>query len=804
MQMFKKYSEILVIALLSALLTGLIVLFLFNLRSPEGDKSQLQISVENSSNRWNDLFYKPQNPRPPSADVIVLAIDEPSLIEVGRWPWSRNTINSITKQLLSYNIKTLSYDIFFSEKENKISDDAFARTVEKNADKLIFGTYSQSKLLKVRPYQDFCLTQAFLYTGGDSLVKVNPFFAVIDEANEYEEYPFNKLFHPIFRAIAAEAERDFLDAHDSKNVSSLTNYQLNTLAYYKKQSVYDYCADWLTPQDRYKWEFNPSLKKLYYSIFKAKTDDELTNSIASFIKNNIYIPIPQYVMWLQNIDIIQNAARYTASLVAHPDHDGVVRGYPLVLRTGNQLGTSYIPSLALQAYLAATGYQSQIHIAKSKGKKKVTATEIFDVSSGDSNLFMNNIPVDEEARLQIDFYGKKNAITYVSAKELLNDSDKIEYFVRNDFSSDQFALQKKSAKKDEFLRGKNVILGATAVGIYDIKTTPNDINYPGPEIHATVLSNLIQQDFLQFDPDEKVFVPVLFFIFVFYNLIILIKTGARFGVFYFAFTFLAIIVYQYTKFESGIIYASSMLFAVLYSTAYFLTFIYKYFFQARRSNAIKRAFSKYVSKDVVEEILKNESAIELRGQKLHMSVFFSDIRGFTSFSENMDPVEVSELLNLYFTPMSAIINAHQGTIDKYIGDAIMAMFGAPINYKDHAAQACSAALGCVEALNKINDDFSKRNWPLIRAGIGINSGYMNAGNIGSETIQNYTVIGDAVNLASRIQGLNKEYGTHILITEYTYELVKDRFNCREVDRVGVRGRNEPIRIYELLSLKTKQ
>lgn len=802
--MFKKYNEILVIAFLSALLTGLIVLFLFNLRSPEGEKSQLQISVENSSNRWNDLFYKSQNPRLPSADVIVLAIDEPSLIEVGRWPWSRNTINNITKRLLSYNIKTLSFDIFFSEKENEISDDSFAHTVAKNADKLIFGTYSQSKLLKVKPYQDFCLTQAFLYTGGDSLVKVNPFFAVIDETNKYEEYPFNKLFQPIFNSITTEAESDFLAEHDIKRVKDLTNYQLNTLAYYKKQSVYDYCVDWLTPDDRYKWEFNPPLKKLYYSLFKANNDDELRKEIAEFKKENIYIPIPQYVMWLQNISEIQNAARYTASLVAHPDHDGVVRGYPLVLRTGNQLGTSYIPSLALQAYLAATGFQTQFHIEIEKGKKKVTSAEIFDVARGDSNIFMARIPVDGEAKLQIDYYGKKNAITYVSAKELLNDSDRIEYFVREDFNSDQFALQKKSAVKADFLLGKNIILGATAVGIYDIKTTPNDINYPGPEIHATVLSNLLQQDFLQFANNERILVPVIFFLFVFYNLVILIKTGARFGVFYFAFTFLAIIAYQYTKFESGVVYASSMLFAVLYSIAYFLTFIYKYFFQARRSNAIKRAFSKYVSKDVVEEILKNEDAIELRGQKLHMSVFFSDIRGFTSFSENMDPVEVSKLLNLYFTPMSAIINEHQGTIDKYIGDAIMAMFGAPINYKEHAAQACAAALGCVEALNKINDDFSKRNWPLIKAGIGINSGYMNAGNIGSETIQNYTVIGDAVNLASRIQGLNKEYGTHILITEYTYELVKNQFNCREVDRVGVRGRNEPIRIYELISLKTKQ
>jgi adenylate cyclase len=800
--MFKKLQEILVIAVLSAFLTALIVIFLKQTHLPESEKSQLQISVENSSNRWNDLFYKPHNTRTPADSVILLAVDEPSLIEIGRWPWSRSIINEITKQLLSYNVKTLSYDIFFSEKENEKADQAFVETIRKNSDKLIFGTYSQVKLF-VKAYQDYCLTQAFLYTGGDSLVKVNPFFAVIDETNKYEEVAFNRLFIPIFRSIDQQAERGFLSANEAKNVSALSQYQLNTLRYYKKQSVYDYCADWLTDKDGYDYHYNKKLKELYYSLFKVSNDDHLNEALKDFKSINRFNPIPQYVMWLQNIDSLQEAATYTASLVSHPDHDGVVRGYPLVLRTGNQLGTSYIPSLALQAYLAATGYQAQFRIELKDGKKRVVSAEIHDVS-GASDQVAGSIPVDEEAKLVINYYGEKNAITYVSAKELLNGSDKLEYFVREDFSRDQFALKKRTADKRTFLNGKNVIFGATALGINDIKTTPNDINYPGPEIHATILSNLFQKDFISYLPNEAIVIPIAFFLFVFYNLVVLIKTGARFGVFYFAFTFFAIIAYQYNQFESGTIYASSMLFATLYSTAYFLTFIYKYFFQSRRSNEIKKAFSKYVSKDVVEEILKNENAIELRGQKLHMSVFFSDIRGFTSFSENMDPVEVSELLNLYFTPMSAVITAHQGTIDKYIGDAIMAMFGAPINYKEHAFLACSAALGCVEQLNKINDDFAKRNWPLIRAGIGINSGFMNAGNIGSETIQNYTVIGDSVNLASRVQALNKEYNTQILITEFTYELVKDQFVCREIDRVVLRGRHEPIRIYELVSLKIKQ
>lgn len=791
--MFKKHLELILAFTLSAVLAAGLALFLKHFNTLESDKSQLQLSLENSSSRWNDLFYRPNKNKKPSEDVIIVAVDDSSLIEVGRWPWSRNVINQIAQQLISYGVKTISFDIFFSEDENKAADENFVKTVTKTPEKLIFGTYSQTKHF-VQPYQDYCLTQAFLYTGGDNLVKVNPFFVVIDEDNIYEELAFNTLFTPIFNQIDRESEADYLQRNKIADLNSLTLFQKNTLNYYKKQWVYDYCTDWLTESDGFDFRRNPALKDIYFSLFKVSKEAALEKAILEFKQKSLLIPIPQYTMWLQNITSLQKAAQYTASLVSHPDQDGTVRGYPLLLRTGNQLGTSYIPSLSLQAYLAATGYQSQFKIEKIGNKKRVAAVEIFDV---DTNNTVTSVPVDEEGKLQINYYGKQNTIFYVSAKEFLNDSAEIEYSRANESG----IVEKFTSSKKVFLKNKSAIIGATAVGIWDIKTTPNDINYPGPEIHATILSNLLNKDYLSFDINEAARAPWILFLFLLINSVVLIKTTARFGVFYFLATLALLVWYQNERFITGTMFHSSLAFFVLYIAAYLLTFIYKYFFQSRKSNEIKRAFSKYVSKDVVEEILKNEGAIELRGQKLHMSVFFSDIRGFTSFSENMDPVEVSELLNKYFTPMSAIITSHQGTIDKYIGDAIMAMFGAPVNYKDHAYQACLSALECTKQLDQINIEFTKRNWPKINAGIGVNSGYMNAGNIGSKTIQNYTVIGDSVNLASRVQGLNKDYGTQILITEFTYELVKDRFECREIDKVAIRGRTEGIRIYELIDLK---
>ncbi|MGZ3727271.1 MAG: CHASE2 domain-containing protein [Pseudobdellovibrio sp.] len=797
--MLRKYYEYGLILLLSSVLTGLLYLYVNNISATEKNKSQLQISLENSSNRWNDLFYSDRSYKNPSKDVVVLAIDEPSLIEIGRWPWSRSVIDQITRKLLEYKVKTISYDIIFSEKESNEADSKFVKTITGGADQLILGTFSDRKGF-VQPYQDYCLTQAFLFTGGGNLVKINPFFAVVDEANPYEEYPFNKLFVPVFESINVNSEKIYLANYEIQNKSKLTQYQLNTLEYFKKQRVYDYCDKWLTPEDDFDYNVNHELKNIYMSLFKATDDESLKTEIEKFKKSNAYIPIPQYLMWRQNIDSLQSNAKYTGSFVAHPDYDGIIRNYPLVLRTGNQLGTSYIPALGLQAYLAATGYQVQFKLENKGGEKTVGSADIYDVS-GDQDKLISHLPVDREGKMLINYYGKQNTISYISAKELLNSSPKIDYSYRTDFKSEQFKVKTNTVDKAEFLKNKNIIFGATAVGIYDIRTTPNDIKYPGPEIHATVLSNLLDGDFLSFDRNEIKWAPIVFFIFVFVNLLVYIKTGARFGAVYFALTLSMLILLQVKKYSDGNIYYSAYLFVVLYSVAYFLTFIYKYFFQSRKSNEIKQVFSKYVSKDVVEEILKNEGAIELRGQKLHMSVFFSDIRGFTSFAENMDPVELSELLNKYFTPMSEIITRHQGTIDKYIGDAIMAMFGAPINYPDHAVKACQSALECIDELKKINQEFAARNWPKIDMGIGINTGQMNAGNIGSNTIQNYTVIGDSVNLASRLQTLNKTYNTNIIISEFTYDLVKDKFNCRAIDKVTVKGRNEPVTVYELLGLK---
>ena len=200
----------------------------------------------------------------------------------------------------------------------------------------------------------------------------------------------------------------------------------------------------------------------------------------------------------------------------------------------------------------------------------------------------------------------------------------------------------------------------------------------------------------------------------------------------------------------------------------------------------------------MDELLKDAENLKLGGRRERMTAFFSDVRGFTTISEKLAPEELSRVLNLYLTPMTEIVFQNSGTLDKYMGDAIMAFFGAPVKDPLHAHHACRCALKSMVKLAEIQKDFAAQGLPMIDIGIGINTGDMSVGNMGSNIVQNYTVMGDAVNLASRLEGINKEYGTKIVISEFTYKDIKDTFTAREIDRVRVKGKLEPVKIFELV------
>jgi adenylate cyclase len=226
--------------------------------------------------------------------------------------------------------------------------------------------------------------------------------------------------------------------------------------------------------------------------------------------------------------------------------------------------------------------------------------------------------------------------------------------------------------------------------------------------------------------------------------------------------------------------------------------IYRYITEEREKKKIRGAFQYYLTASVINEMLKDPSKLKLGGDKKDLTVLFSDIRGFTTLSEKMTPEELVHLLNEYLTAMTNVVFHYDGLLDKYMGDAIMAVFGAPLDQPDHALRACRTALGMMDELKKLQQKWTLENKPALNIGIGINSGDMVVGNMGSDMRFDYTVMGDSVNLGSRLEGINKEYGSNIIISEYTYEAVKDLFFCREMDAVRVKGKKQPVKIYELL------
>ncbi|MCX7655454.1 MAG: adenylate/guanylate cyclase domain-containing protein [Treponemataceae bacterium] len=342
------------------------------------------------------------------------------------------------------------------------------------------------------------------------------------------------------------------------------------------------------------------------------------------------------------------------------------------------------------------------------------------------------------------------------------------------------------------MANKIVMVGPFADGIAeDEKPTPYGLMY-GVEIHANALNTILMNNFLYPVPR---WLDVLLLVLLIGAISFLVSRYSTLwglvtllGVLLFYFLGISIafetynMVFDFPKPAIGMIFS-------------FVSIVsYRAMTEEKEKKIIRTTFGKYVSPKVVDQILENPP--ELGGVDKELTVLFSDIRGFTTLSENMTPQELVNHLNVYLTAMTDIILEYEGTLDKYVGDEIMCFWGAPIAQEDHAIRACKCALRQMEKLKELND-----SWPenkRIDIGIGINSGIMTVGNMGSPGRMNYTLMGDNVNLGARLEGTNKQYGTHIIISEFTYGLVKDHFIVRELDTIRVKGKNKPVVIYELV------
>ncbi|MBU0727588.1 adenylate/guanylate cyclase domain-containing protein, partial [Patescibacteria group bacterium] len=386
--------------------------------------------------------------------------------------------------------------------------------------------------------------------------------------------------------------------------------------------------------------------------------------------------------------------------------------------------------------------------------------------------------------MYINYFAEPNKYTHVSFVDLVNGN----------------YVDKKGAPID--FRDKIVIIGPTAIDLQDDYLSPvsQGVRMPGVEIHANNVQTIITQQFLRDQSTLSLWLILIGFLAL--NLFLFSFLKLRFAlplviVEIFGMLIAGIIGYEFRTFVN-VVYPILVI-LLSFVGVYLLRFI----LEQKERKFIEGAFGHYVNKDVVNQILKNPKMLELGGAKRSITVFFSDIAGFTTISEKMEPGDLVSFLNEYLQEMTNIILKYQGTLDKYEGDAIMAFWNAPIAQHDHPLNSCLAALENQSKLAELRKKWAGEGKPEVRIRIGINTGDAVVGNMGSENRFDYTAMGDNINLGSRLEGINKQYGTEIIISEATYKEVEEKLVCRELDLIRVKGKTAPVVIYELVGEKGK-
>jgi adenylate cyclase len=494
------------------------------------------------------------------------------------------------------------------------------------------------------------------------------------------------------------------------------------------------------------------------SGFTAKKVDYLTSSAYPVIRNTGG-PLQPFKakMVLPTLLRFSSVANSLAHINMIPDGDGTLRWEAMAI---DYHGDFYAP-IGLQA----------AWIYKGLGKENLGLDYHGDVRMGDTT-----IPVDNYGRMLINYRGPNGMFPLYSISDILDRKLPAETF-----------------------KDKIVLIGATAIGIYDLRVTPFSPNMAGIEKHASVVDNVLRGDFIVHTESSVV---VLIFLFAIVLGVALPRLGAKSGAALFLFLFAGYLGGVHYLFISrgiwfNLVYpASALFFGYTTQTAY------RFFTEERRARDIRRMFSSYVSKRIVDELIKDPSKAKLGGDRKEITVLFSDIRGFTSFSEKHQPEEVVSLLNEYLGAMTEIVFRHEGTLDKFVGDAIMALWGAPVGQPDHAERAARCALAMIEKLKQLQAKWASEGKYAIDIGIGINTGDMVVGNMGAEGKKmDYTVIGDNVNLGARLEGLTRQYNNHIIISEFTYEKIKNIVLVNELGSVTVKGKQKPVVIYDLAGIK---
>ncbi|MFA9420053.1 MAG: CHASE2 domain-containing protein [Gammaproteobacteria bacterium] len=622
--------------------------------------------------------------RPNSIDdrIVIVDIDENSLIEVGRWPWARDKLAILVDNLFNhYEVAVVGFDIVFAERDESSGLAAF--------EGLASGELSK-------------------------------------------DFQYQKAFERIRPSL--EYDRIFATSLEGKNV---------VMGYYFRPSV---------PEGE---SGKTGLLPAPVRIMDAQWRERLS------IKNP--------AGYAGNLEVLQSAAA-SGGFFDNPlvSEDGVFRRAPLIQSLDGQLYAS-LALATTQAFLGNPKIDLGVETSGGKNGQDYYALETISVGG-------HRIPVDNNAAAYVPYRGLEGSFPYLSIHRVL--TRKID---------------------PALLRGKIVLIGASAPGLLDLRSTPVQAIYPGVEVHANLISGILDQS-INHRPGWSIGYEFALLIIIGVSMALLLPmvspllaAAGSFGV------SLLLIGGSVIAWNNHLILplASPLL---LVGMIFILHMTYGFFIESRGKRQLAHLFGQYIPPELVDEMSKSPAQFSLDGESREMTVLFSDVRGFTTISEGMDPKQLTQLMNALLTPMTRVIHKNRGTIDKYMGDAIMSFWGAPLTDSEHARHALFAALEMMTELKIMQADFRARGWPEVNIGIGLNTGVMNVGNMGSEFRMAYTVLGDAVNLGSRLEGLTRKYGVNIIVSESTRDSIPE-FVFRELDLVRVKGKNEPVAIFEPVGYK---
>ena len=567
----------------------------------------------------------------------------------------------------------------------------------------------------------------------------------------------------------------FAETDDSSGLKRLRQLASNEM---KDQSGFVERLNQMEASLDYDTLFARSLDKrpTVLGYYMTSDRDGRTNGMlpAPVMQKNALLGRPiKFTTWSgfgSNIEPLAKAAPMGGFFNSITDTDGVVRSIPLIAEYKGQ----YYESLALAMFRVLTGLpkvepgfpQERFLSRNYQGLESIL------LKQGNKSLA---IPVDDRVATLVPFRGAGNvaggSFKYISAADV---------------------LAKRVAPGE--LNGKIVLLGTTAPGLLDLRVTPVGETYPGVEVHANVISGLLDGR-LYVKPDYAVGYEVL--VLVFAGLILaftLPLLSAPKAVALSVAVIAALVGLNFWLYlGAGLVLplATALMMAI---TAFALNMSYGYFVESKSKRQIANLFGTYVPPELVDEMVKDPDSYNMKATSKELTVLFCDMRGFTKMSETMEPTALQGLLNDVFSRLTNVIRNNRGTIDKYMGDCVMAFWGAPVDSPEHAALAVKAAMEMAGEVRKINEEHRSKGMPEIGVGIGLNTGMMCVGDMGSSIRKSYTVIGDSVNLGSRLEGLSKTYGVDIVVSESTKKLAPD-FAWQELDKVRVKGKDQAVAIF---------